>query len=663
MSRWVVTLSAWVSAAGFGLSGYFPFFNADGFGHLAQGRQVAALGHVPHVDLFSFWRAEPQPWSNYEWGYDLASWWLYDTLGASGLVLIKCLLLAVLGWALVRLGVRLANGNRLAAPMVVGVAALALPIARTRLTVRPQVVGLVFAGLLLLGIGTFYNDNRGRRAKAVTLIGTIVMQVIWVNAHGSHLLGLAIGGLFLAFSWRTTAFRWMLALVVGQALAIGCTPFGFAIVGDSIAHLADPAFRDVVTEWAPWRATDPLRLLVGPTLFAVLTLVALRQVTQHGRFGLAYGSLGVLLCAMAFSSTRFVAHQVLLCSPFIAAGLSAMRPFKNRSAGVAALVAAAMVISVIWTARLEPRFGFGLGESRADAPWGSAAIIDEHLDEARVLATIQDSWLMMFATPKAKFLVDGRVPFYGPAFVSRVTESFADAVAFSALLDEFDVNAVVVDHTRADHIAATEWLSQDPRWSLVHVEDGHSLFVREDTRGPLTPLEVIAPGYRTGAILDPTQPEETIATEVARVTKDNDAGPMNAWLHGLQHLRPLTRDGGRAGLRAAMTPGETERARKAHALLSEAALAYPGFTSIEVYRALAAVASCELDDASRALRRAELAGQTRDTVLAGLELSLRRETDASRARAHLTQLQAQPATANDPWVLALATDPSPPCPQ
>ncbi|MEM7434543.1 MAG: hypothetical protein AAF436_05275 [Myxococcota bacterium] len=661
MSRWVVTVSAWVLAAGFGLSGCFPFFNADGYGHLAQGRQIATLGRVPHVDLFSFWRAEPQPWSNYEWGYDLASWWLYDAWGASGLVIVKCLVLAILGWALVRLAVRLAGGNQLAAPIVVGVAALALPIARTRLTVRPQVAGLVFAGLLLLGIGTLYDNRSGRRAKSITLVGILAMQVVWVNAHGSHLLGLAIGMLFLAFSWRTTAFAWMLALVFGQTLAMGCTPFGFAIVGDSIAHLTDPAFRGAVTEWAPWRATDPLRLLVGPTAFAILTLVTLRRVTQYGRFGLAYGSLCVLLCAMAFTSTRFVAHQVLLCSPFIAAGLSAMHTLKSRPAGVAALVAAAAVVSLIWTARLEPRFGFGLGESRADAPWGSAAIIDEHLDDARVLATIQDSWQMMFATPNAKFLVDGRVPFYAPAFVSRVTGSFADGGAFSELLREFDVTAVVIDHTRADHIAATEWLSRDPGWSLVHVEDGHSLFVRDDARGPLPPLEVIAPGYRTGAILDPTQAEETITAEVARVIKDDDTGPMGAWLRGLQHLRPLARNGDRAGLRAATTPDETEHARKAHELLTEAAAAYPGFTSIEVYRTLAAVASCELENAAEALQRAEVAGPTRDTILAGLELSLRRATDASRAREHLTRLQSQAATANDPWVIALAADPSPPC--
>ncbi len=76
---------------------------------LSADRQILALGRVPEIDLFSFWRPEPQPWNNYEWAYDWATWLVYDHLGASALILLKCFALGALGYLLVRLADRLAR--------------------------------------------------------------------------------------------------------------------------------------------------------------------------------------------------------------------------------------------------------------------------------------------------------------------------------------------------------------------------------------------------------------------------------------------------------------------------------------------------------------------------------------------------------------------------
>lgn len=136
VSRAVLSWSAWGCAAAFFLVGAFPLYNVDAYGHLAQGRQIAKLGRVPAVDLFSFWKPTPQPWSNYEWGYDVATWLVYDHFGPTALILIKCLLLATLGYILVVLAYRLAQGAELAAPVAAAVLILFAPLARIRFTVR-----------------------------------------------------------------------------------------------------------------------------------------------------------------------------------------------------------------------------------------------------------------------------------------------------------------------------------------------------------------------------------------------------------------------------------------------------------------------------------------------------------------------------------------------
>ena len=112
------------------------------------------------------------------------------------------------------------------------------------------------------------------------------------------------------------------------------------------------------------------------------------------------------------------------------------------------------------------------------------------------------------------------------------------------------------------------------------------------------------------------------------------------------------------------TDDEREAARRAHRSLSEAAAVYPGFTSIELYSAMAAMAACDERQAREALGRATYSGESRDTSLVAIELALRTGDDSQRAaaRAHVQRLAANPQSAGDPWVAAIADDLEARCP-
>lgn len=650
--------SAGICAAAFFVVGAFPLYSVDAYGHLAQGRQIDELGRVPKVDLFSFWKPEPQPWSNYEWGYDLVTWLMYDAWGPNALIAAKCLLLALLGAMLVLLGDRLARGRETAAVLTAAVAIFFAPLARIRFTVRPQIVGLVFPAVLLLGIATLFSERTSTRAKRWVVVGLGLMQVIWVNSHGSHLLGLLVGLLFLAFSVRTAAFASMALLVVLQLGAMALTPFGLDIVTDAIAHVWRPEYRDVVIEWGPWSPAHPLYLLWGPVVASVLVLVAMRPVTRSSRYGLAYGVLCVILGVMAFRSIRFIAHQLLFTAPFIAAGLAQLEWLRGLRRAAPAVLGFSIVWGVLMSPRLEPFVPFGFGEPRLGHAFAAADVVNHHVREPRILAPIQDSWPLMFAVPEGRFLVDGRVPFYGPEFVRQVTNSFSDPAAFARLLERFDVNTVVVDHIRSGQAPAVDYLWRAPAWELGQVQDRHSLFVRVGSAPSMAALEIVGPGFRVGRLLDPDVPETDIEDEIERIGDHANARAIRGWLRGLQLLRPLARESDRAGLRRYATAAERLQARKAYDALSTAAEVYPGFTTIELYRAMAAMAACDLPQAREALGRAQYSGETRETSLVALELALRAPNEAQRreAEAHLDRLLGHPKGARDPWVLAIAGD-------
>jgi hypothetical protein len=651
--------SAWASALAFFLTGLFPLFSADAYGHLAQGRQIVALGKVPRVDLFSFWKPEPQPWKNYEWAYDLVTWLVYDHLGPSALVLLKCAALGALGYLLVVLAQRLSDGFGATGPFALTLLLLVLPVARFRFTARPQIVGSLLLAVLLLGIGTLFDDRAPARRKTWTLGGLGLVHLVWVNAHGSHLLGLTVGAIFVLFSIGTPALRWMLGLLALQVTATACTPFGFAIVTDAVSHVLDPRYRELVVEWAPWSPKDPLRLLIAPIVMAILVIVSMRPVTRSSRFGLAYAAFCVLLSLMAFRSMRFVADQVLFCAPFIGAGLSRMAaPFAARRGVLPLVVAGAAASCALWMPRLVPALGFGLGEAKQAYPWASGEVIERIVDHPRVLASIEDSWFLLFVAPSARVLVDGRVPFYGPEMIQRVGQSFANASLLAAELAKHDVNIVVVDHTRSDHVAAAEHLSRRTDWALGFVEDGHSLFVRRDVALAIEPFAIVGPGYRTGRLLDARLSDLEVEREVRRLGSQINTAAVHAWHQGVALLRPLARDGDRAGIRMHRSSEERERARAAYRLISVPAQRYPGFTTIELFRAMAALSACDAAMARQALGRAMAGGQTRETALVLLETSLRTGTEPERqaALAQLKRLRMHPESRDDPWVEAIALD-------
>lgn len=662
-SSGLVRWSAWGCGLAFFLLGAFPLYNVDAYGHLAQGRQIAELGAVPRVDPFSFWRATPQPWANYEWAYDLATWLLYDRLGPNALIVVKCLLLGLLGFLLVQLAHRLAERRPAAAPLALAVLLFLAPLARLRFTVRPQLVGLLFPAVLLLGIFELFRADASRARKAWVIVGLGVLQVAWVNLHGSHLLGFVITILFLAFSIRTPAAKPTLVLLVAQCVATACNPFGFGIVSDAVAHVFVPEYRAVVTEWAPWSPEQPIYLLLGPVVAAVLLLVTMRPVTKSGRFGLAYAVLCVVFTLMAFRSLRFIAHPLLYCAPLIAAGLSAFARVTITSRRAAVLVAASFVWAALLSPRLEPFVPFGFGEPRLGHAWASAEVLEKHVEKPRILAPIQDSWPLMFGVPSGQFLVDGRVPFYGPIFIRQIANSFSDPEAFQKVVDGFQVNAVVVDHTRRGQVPAIEHLDTAAHWELAQVENRQSLFVRKGSSSTLEPLRVIGPGFAPGRLLDPTVSEVEIEKELRRIGDRTSSRAIEAWVRGLASLRPLARDRGRAGFRQFRDEEERARARHAYEKLGDAAEVYPGFTSIELYRALAASAACDREQALNALARAAYAGETRETALASIELIVRGGDDGKRqeALAHIARLRDR-AARPDPWLIAIAEDAEERCP-
>jgi hypothetical protein len=635
------------------LAALYPIDNPDTFGHLAAGRQIAVLGHVPALDTFSYFRPSPAPWVNYEWLSDRLMYAVYHGGGAAALNLAKLALLMVIGGLLMAAGQRRAGALGVALVSMVLIAGL--PGMRFRLSARPQIFGLLCASLYVLGL----REVLLSRSTWTWIAALTLAHVCWVNLHGSHLLGVALIVCALGCALRERTARAPLAVLLALVLGASCvSPYGPAILRGAIAHVFDPAYRALIDEWQAWK---PSRSPWYPVVFAWQTLLLGLALWSQRRarafwFDAAYA---LLLLLMAARSLRFLADYVALTTPIVAGGLAprlaAMSEPLRRNVTRAGSVTA-LGLALLICPQLPPGARIGMGERTAGRPMASAQWLAKHLPDARILAAMSDAWDLMFSLPAAKFLLDGRTPLYGPAHIARVQRAWSSGALMRRLIDDTRTDVVIIQPMILEQQPALRALLGFRDFRLMVIEDRHCVFARElPAREQLLrerALTTLVPGYAADWVLAEPVDLDRVARELKLLPSHPNVEAYRSWVSALVALKPLVRAGGRAGIAQPRTAAERRVIAGVLARLRVADRELEIVPTVAVYHGLAAVAACELDEARAAFERAAEAERVREITFGEQELALR-AGQPEGVREFLRAARALPQAAGDPWIAAL----------
>ncbi|MDA0835136.1 MAG: hypothetical protein O2955_15040 [Planctomycetota bacterium] len=176
----IAALFAWVFVLGI-----TPMIDTDIWWHLRTAELMWEQKTVPQTDWFTYvdWN---QPWIDLHWGFQLLMLAVYNIAGVPGLVIAKATALTAavcIGW--------LATGKSLS-PTVRALCWLAPIICMSgRALERPEMLSLIFLAYWLWVIPRL--ESRPR------LIWTLpVVQLVWVNCHALFVLGLVVGGCYVA---------------------------------------------------------------------------------------------------------------------------------------------------------------------------------------------------------------------------------------------------------------------------------------------------------------------------------------------------------------------------------------------------------------------------------------------------------------------------------
>ncbi len=274
--------------------------------HLATGAWIVAHARVPTTDPFSF-TATGRPWVAHEWLSELAMYASYRAAGWSGLIVLIGTAMAAL-FALVACEIRRWLSTRASVVALLMLVTGVLP----SLLARPHVLALpLLAGWLIVLL-------HARERDSPPPLGFALVMLVWANAHGSFVFGLALVGVFALEALITAAPSDRRRVILGWgafgavcAIAATATPAGFD-------GLIFPFYVDrlkLLAHLNEWRPADfatfsgfeaillatlavlllrPVRI---PPVRLMLLLGVLHLALQHTRQEIVLVVVGILILA------------------------------------------------------------------------------------------------------------------------------------------------------------------------------------------------------------------------------------------------------------------------------------------------------------------------------------------------------------------------------
>lgn len=445
--------------------------------HIRYGEGILSSHHWPTVEQYSF-TAAGQRWLSYEWLGDVLLAAVYRIGGLRGLGLLLILLgsafaLLLYYFATIRCGNP--KAGFLASAVLINLA--------NSFNLRPQMLGYVFLLLTLIILQQF---RRGK-LHAVWLLPPLLL--VWVNTHGSWIIGLGvifvclISGLTTVRLGNAETQRWnrlerrtlTKALLLSIAATL-ITPYGADLAKFPFIVSSLPSGVANVQEWQPMAFH-----LAGDKLFLGLVLgFFLLQLIVRPKWSLEELALFLFSTVMACLHVRFLELFVAFLAPLLAMVLADWLPKYDRTKEIYALNAAlilGILGAMVWYFPSSSDYARSMA---GHFPVRAVEYLNTHSVPGPMYNSYEFGGYLLWAKPEQKVFIDGRTEVYERVGAFQDQIALVDLKPGSlSLLDKYDIQSCLL----LPGETLTTVLRALPNWQEVYADDRAVLFVRRQTRG------------------------------------------------------------------------------------------------------------------------------------------------------------------------------------
>jgi len=449
--------------------------------HLRNAEYLIEHHQLPRSDVYSF-SVAGHPWINHEWLAEVPYYLAWRSFGLAG---INALMLAVIG--VIFLGLLYLcykeSGNFKAS-----VLACSFGVFLATVSFGPRTILFGYAHLVVLLIIL----QRFRRAGRAPLWLIPPLFCLWINTHGSWLLGLIVfstiaaaglvrgrWGRVEAEPWTGTQTRALALTWAMSAAALFVNPFGFRLV----FYPFDLAFRQKlniahVAEWVSVNFHNTRGKLVLVLLATLLLSVLLRRC----RWTLA--ELG-LLCFALYSGltySRFLFLLAIIAAPVLAKMLDFVPPYR-RELETPLINALVVLLTIGGVAHYWPRSAALQQIVAQEYPAEVLPYLKAHPPQGPVLNHYLWGGYLGWKNPEVKVFIDSRVDIFE---YSGVLQDYLDLLALKQpkpILDKYKIRYVLFPPDEP----LTYVLQHDPEWKVLYSDPVSVLLERADEVAPVKP--------------------------------------------------------------------------------------------------------------------------------------------------------------------------------
>ena len=440
--------------------------------HLRNAQHLFATHHFPQVDMYSFTVAG-SPWIDHEWLSEIPYYLAYRALGLRGvfglyLAVVELILLAVYycsykysgsikaAWVATSFGVMLAVVN---------------------FGPRSILFGWMCLLVLLAVLWRYHTAGKGPLWVIPPLF------CLWINTHGSWLIGLIVFGLIIAAGafrgtyWHLDVVPWpreqlkkLIVTFAASAAALFFNPYTYRLV----FYPFDLAFRQKlniahVEEWASVDFHEPRGKVVLAFLFALLLSALLVRV----RWTLQELVLTLFALYTSLIYVRFLFLAAILVIPILAKRLQFLPPYRPEidrpvlNATILGLLLGIMVWRLPSAATLE-------NDLAQKYPLGGITYLRAHGQGARVFNHYGWGGYLIWNAPGIPTFVDSRTDVFEH---KGVLKDYLDVIGMKnslGILDRYQVGYVLY----APKEALSYLLENSSRWRVAYRDDVSVVFER-----------------------------------------------------------------------------------------------------------------------------------------------------------------------------------------
>jgi hypothetical protein len=448
------------------------FVDPDLWWHIKVGQDILGTHRFPGTDPFS-WTVAGHPWIAYEWLGDVLIGAVEKYAGFVGLetllfAVASAVILALYAYATMR------SGNSKAG----FVSALVLcSLAFASFTLRPQMIGYFFLVLLLIVMERFQQGSMGWLWLLPPLF------LIWVNTHGSFIIGLGVivvywaagltdlnlGGIEMKRWSREQRVRLELIFLLCLAV-LPLTPYGMRLA----VYPFDMAFSQPVNvanilEWQPM----PFNVVGAKLFLALLVLfffaqMAIRPVWRAAEVLLFFGGV-----VMACLHVRFVLLFVPFFAPLFATLLARWLPAYERRKDHYVLNALLILGLIGAIAYYFPKSADIHRAVAKDFPVDALAYLHRHPMPQPMFNTYNFGGYLVYSGQRV--FIDGRGDLFerGGVFSDYLQASLIRTGALQ-VLDRYGVQSCILQ--RGEPLTVV--LAASPNWQRVYHDNVSELFVK-----------------------------------------------------------------------------------------------------------------------------------------------------------------------------------------